>query len=410
MNKTSDSSFKPGAGEVPPVLAGRKKEKEVIKLGLERLKDGLSPGQNIALIGPRGNGKTALLKWAKEQVGLYNGEVECVELNPNRFRAHEELVRSFENRGVLSNVAGVGIKTPVVEFEVSRQGHEKKELRHVLEQRCAGNGLAVLVDEAHTLYKHPDAVREFLVDMQTLAGDRRPLLLILAGTPEISMRFAEIEASFWNRMKKLGIGLLDSADAQEALRIPLKDMGYGIEEKTLDRAAGEAQCYPYFLQIVGAELHRAAKTDPGKLGSGREIGDAILEQALKEFGAERDNYYSDRYRELRQAGILPAAEAVARRFVLHKERSISGAAFELAVEQSIDTGMEELAKSGGIKPAAWFEAKLRDVGFVWSPIGNERSCEPGIPSLMNYILEWSGDRQRELERIRQSSPSDSAPG
>ena len=281
-------------------------------------------------------------------------------------------------------------------------------LRHVLEQRCSGNGLAVLIDEAHTLNKHPDAVREFFVDMQTLAGDGRPLLLILAGTLEISTRFAEIEASFWNRIKKFGVGLLDDADAQEALRVPLKDMGYNIEDKTLGRAVNEAQRYPYFIQIVGAELHRAAEAAPGKLGSGNEIGDAVLGQALKEFGAERDNYYNDRYRELRQAGILPVAEAVARRFVTHKEKSISGAAFELAVERSIDARMEELAKSSGIKPAAWFESKLREVGFVWSPIGHERSCEPGIPSLMNYVLEWSGDRDRELKRIRESTSPDPA--
>ena len=410
MNKAPDLSFKPGPGEVPPVLAGRKKEKERIRLILDRLKNGLSPGQNIALIGPRGNGKTALLKWVKEQVGLYKGKVECVELNPNCFRAHDELIRSLENRGVLSKVTGVGIKTPVVEFEVSRQGAEKKTLRHVLEQRCSGNGLAILIDEAHTLYKHPDAVREFFVDMQTLAGDGRPLLLILAGTPEISMRLAGIEASFWNRIKKFGIGLLDDADAQDALRIPLKGMGYSIANKTLERAVNEAQHYPYFIQIVGAELHRATEAELGKLRSGNEIGNAILERALKEFGADRDNYYNDRYRELRQADILPAAEAVARRFVSQKEKSISGAAFELAVEQSIDARMEELAKSSGIKPAAWFEAKLREVGFVWSPIGNERLCEPGIPSLMNYILEWSGDRDRELKRIRESTPPGQAAG
>ena len=139
---------------------------------------------------------------------------------------------------------------------------------------------------------------------------------------------------------------------------------------------------------MGSKLHRAAEAE---LGGGKEIGCEILEQALTEFGAERDNYYNLRYRELRRENILHVAEAVASRFVLHKEGSITGAALEITIEKCI--GGRESTKSGITKLAAELEDKLRDNGFVWSHIGSERWCEPGIASLMNYVLERKADRE-----------------
>ena len=153
---------------------------------------------------------------------------------------------------------------------------------------------------------------------------------------------------------------------------------------------------------MGARLHRVAEAALG-IGSEKEekeIDRAILEQALREFGTERDNYYNLRYRELRDDGILPVAEAVASRFVLHNEGSITGAALEVTIQECIYG--RESTESGITKLAAELENKLRDRGFVWSQIGKERWCEPGIPSLMNYILDWKDDRDRELERIRES--------
>ena len=216
------------------------------------------------------------------------------------------------------------------------------------------------------------------------------MLLILAGTPDITPRLNAIEATFWDRLNKIDIGLLSAEAAREALQIPLEGMGFRIEAGILDKAADEAQCYPYFLQVVGEALHQAAEAEPG---SG--IGGAVLERALEKLQIRKNNYYSGRYRELRKAGLLPAAEAVARLFV-SKKKSISNAAFEVAVERSLDEKMEELAKSKGwIEPAAWFEAKLRDFGFVWSRIGYEHLCEPGIPSLMDYVMEMARERERE---------------
>lgn len=213
------------------------------------------------------------------------------------------------------------------------------------------------------------------------------MLLILAGTPNVSVRLNKIEATFWDRMDKIGVGLLDAEASQKALRTPLERMGYGVKADTLKKAANEAQCYPYFLQLIGRELHRVAKADPGKLGCGNEIGGAVLKKALKKFRLARNNYYSGRYRELRTRGVLRSAEAVARLFVSQKRNSISAAAIEATVARSIDTKLEELAKRRGeIDPAVWVEEELRYAGFVWSHIGQEEFCEPGIPSLMDYIL------------------------
>lgn len=410
MNKISDLSFKPGAGEIPPVMAGREKEQSRIKLVLDRLKAGLSPGQNIALIGPRGNGKTVLLKWVKGQVDSSAGKIKCVELIPENFESHRDLAtaltdpKSFSARAFgwlssLTSLHGLGVG-------ISRKETAKKPLRHMLKKRCSKNGLAILIDESHKLYHYPKLVSAFFNDVQVLVGDGCPLLLVLAGTPNITKRLAMIEATFWSRTKKIGIGLLEEAAAREALRIPFERMGYSIKADIVEAAAREAQCYPYFLQVVGDALHCAARKDSNKPRSGNEISKEILAQALEELNDSKMNYYEERYLELFDAGVLPAAEAVARRFILQKEKSISAAAFEVAVSLSIDKKMEELVKkNGGAEPAARVGSELRDFGFVWSQIGKEDSYEAGIPSLMNYVVERADKRESELRRIRELAQS-----
>ena len=390
MNKPCAAKFKPGFGKVPPEFAGRDDEMAVITETLDDLGVRSCPAANIALIGPRGNGKTSLLRWVQTQIDRREDGIECVVLSADRFSSHHDLVYALATQGLLSALAGDGFSATIKlfgsEVAFSRQRAAKKLLRPVLEKKCSENGLAILIDEAHTLDRYLDAVREFFNEVQML--EMRPLLLILAGTPSISTRLNKIEATFWNRLDKIGVGLLDAEAAQKALRIPLERMGYGVKADTLEKAADEAQHYPYFLQVIGRELHRAAKSDPGKLGRGNEIGGAILDRALKEFRLARNNYYSGRYQELRTRGILRSAEAVARLFASHKRNSISTAAMEAVVARSIDTKLEELARrKGEIDPAAWVEEELRYVGFFWSHVGQEEFCEPGIPSLMDYTLK-----------------------
>ena len=392
MTTGTNPKFTPGAGTTPPVLAGREREKAVIIEALEDLGEGCNPSANIALIGPRGNGKTALLRWAETHVDHYGGKIKCAVLNPGCFSSHSDLVDALADHGMLatliSDVHSASINLLGTGISLSRQEAAKKLLGPVLEKMCSNSGLALLVDEAHTLHHNPRVARAFFNDAQALAGKGRPLLLILAGTPDTSSRLNGIEATFWNRLDKIGIGRLDMAASQEALRAPLERMGYRIEADALDQAADAAQRYPYFIQLVGRELHRSAKAEPDKLVDGDRIGGAILEQALNAFRIASNAYFADRWSELEAGGILASAEAVARLFVAQQTISISTSAIKSTIGRSIDKKLEERAKaSGGIEPALWVEANLRNVGFIWSRFGTEDRCEPGIPSLMNYVID-----------------------
>ena len=55
--------FVPGRGQMPPYLAGREREQKALISLLAYLKAGRGAPRDAVLSGPRGNGKTALLRW-----------------------------------------------------------------------------------------------------------------------------------------------------------------------------------------------------------------------------------------------------------------------------------------------------------------------------------------------------------
>ena len=87
--------FRPGSGGMPPHLAGRESEQSFFRDLLTDLSNGVSPPSEVILYGPRGNGKTVLLRWLEQEAESRPG-IEAVRLTPSeissRTRLAEELL------------------------------------------------------------------------------------------------------------------------------------------------------------------------------------------------------------------------------------------------------------------------------------------------------------------------------
>ena len=358
--------FRPGHGGLPPYLAGREPEQTVFRKVMGDLRSGVPVPRSLVLYGPRGNGKTALLAWA-EREAEGDDRLEVRWLTGGSVPAPEALARRLQLSSLFGRLSADSISFGGVGVSL-RQGEDYPPLEEALEARAKTRPLLILLDEAHTL--KPE-VGQWLLNAAQVAGRRSPFLLVLAGTPDLAARLSEMGASFWNRAEQLPLGRLDETAAAEAIRRPLAVDGIAIEEEALARIVRESHGYPFFVQLWGQAVWDRIR---GSATGAGVVTTAVLEEASGGFVAQRNRYYLDRFRELKKGNLLPAARAVAAAF--RDETSLSDAAFERAL------GGGDADGPGSAEAA---EA-LEHLGFVWQA-GGTPSWEPGIPSLMDYMLE-----------------------
>ena len=306
--KAPQRVFAPGAGAAPPALTGREREQEVLTQCLADLLGGNAPPHDVALMGPRGNGKTVLLNWFADAC-RDAGRVDIARLSPSRIRtgqalAHALLPVSFIQKVLPRKlgVAGVG------QAEWAAPERSAQDLMERLTARCRRRPVVVLVDEAHTLSRE---VGQLLLNLSQEVRADAPFLLVLAGTPGLPAHLSTMNASFWSRLGdgRLGIGLLSDAAARAALVEPLAGHDVSIDVGALDAVVEHSQRYPYFIQLWGEALWKR-RTDTG----GTRLTAAYVDSARSDVTARITDYYQDRYRELEACGMLQAAVAVAPMF------------------------------------------------------------------------------------------------
>ena len=374
MQATEQRLFQPGDGVAPPLLTGREREQAALLQCLADLAGGAAPPHNVVLTGPRGNGKTVLLNWF-EHACRDAGDVDIVRLSPSRIRTGQALadlllpatgIRKFLPRRF--GLTGVGRAEWAVPVP------SEQELTERLTARCRERPVVVLLDEAHTL--DPDVGQRLLNASQEVRANA-PFLLVLAGTPGLAAHLGSMHASFWDRLDDglLGIGLLSDAAVRAALVEPLAAHGVGIDGGVLDAVVADSQHYPYFIQIWG----RALWQQHGATGATR-LTPAHLDAARPDVTGRVTDYYENRYVELDRSGCLAAAEHVAARF--RTKPTLTYEELKSAVKECLVPDPDP----GSVQAAL---ATLQRLGFVWRPPGQLPPVryEPGIPSLMTYVLD-----------------------
>ncbi len=373
--------FTPGTGAVPPYLAGRKREQEYFRDCVEALKKRKALSRDMVVYGPRGNGKTALLRYLQQETLQKTAKtLEIVWATPGKMETPEQLTsllwgkKKFRDR--LQKVTGsVGWMPGAAGIEIDLSS-SLSAIENLISEKCKRKPLILIVDEAHRL--RPEIAENLLNASQTVRSEGRPFLLVLAGTPNLRATLASANASFWDRNELFPLGRLLPEEARDAIIVPLQETGVSFASGVVEEIVERTHCYPFFLQVHGDCLARRMQQS-----GARTVSMDMLQEVEAETVSKRDAMYQIRFDEIKKAGLLTVAANVANAFIQNKQPHLH----ERTVEEAIRKGMADDGDPVTDRDIMGKLEQLSHLGYVWR-IGGY-NYEPGIPSLMSFVQEYS---------------------
>jgi AAA ATPase domain len=346
--RVAKNPYSPGVGTRPPYLAGRAGE---IRRFERLLDDYPEKRRNVRITGLRGVGKTVLLKeyeriarrrdwvvvrrdwsarlckesdFATALAGYLQETVEALSLKAKLKKGASAALQAI-GRIELQIAEDVTIAIRPGASEPPKSVLEDR-LRVALAEvgslaRAQDRGVALLFDEAHSVYDRPakhqfplGALLSAIVAVQDQDEPPLPVMLVLCGLPPLT---ANIHAARSNAERLFRAEMIENLPLQavppatlsaaaQALVEPPSEITY--DEGVAERVARDVDGYPYFIQWFGEALWDAAD-----LYGKHTISDELYTRERRAIQSSLDDeFFEPRYRDARQAdqGTLRVAASL----------------------------------------------------------------------------------------------------
>lgn len=352
MSQEFRNPFRPGAGHMPPYLAGREQEREEFArlLGQETILE------NLVLTGLRGVGKTVLLETFKPiatspgqfadrdavQLAL-PGSSSRIAMSGGWLWVGTDLSESSsisEERLALRLITDLAVVTSPIVIRVEERRHAgfteptevvrrtldfaalleiwnstpgiaSDKLKAVLETVASAiaplgkRGIVFAYDEAQNLADH-SAKGEYplslLLDVfQSLQRKGIPFMLALTGLPTLFPKLVEARTFSERMFHVVMLDRLDEAAARDAILRPIDHAQSPIylSETSVERIYALTRGYPYFIQYVCREVFDVWTQQMNAGGEPEHIPEeAIIRKLDTDFFAGRWARATDRQRDL----------------------------------------------------------------------------------------------------------------
>jgi len=277
--------YRPGAGHMPPHLAGRERESAEFDLLLKQE----TILENLVLTGLRGVGKTVLLEKFKERavaagwlwVGADLSESASISEQNLSMRLLADLsVTTSAFTAEVPQPQGIGFQSPAppanervaLSYPVlqamfnNTPGLVSDKIKGVLEfvhEVLSAHGRTKVVfayDEAQNLSDHASKDQfplSVLLDVfQSIQRKGVGFMLVLAGLPTLFPKLVEARTYSERMFHVVMLGRLSGSESREAIEKPIEVANCPISfaADSVEQIYGQSGGYPYFIQFICREV------------------------------------------------------------------------------------------------------------------------------------------------------------
>ncbi len=399
MNVEFTNPFRPGAGHMPPYLAGREEE----KTEFSRLLSQTTIYENMILTGRRGVGKTVLLDTLKPLAIAKGWLWVGTDLSEAASISEDNLaLRLLTDLSVVTSTVVVASKetqksgfkgdTSKVEYTLSFQflftiytetpGLVADKIKAVLEfvWRCLSplstRGIIFAYDEAQNLSDHAEKDQfplSLLLDVfQSIQKKNIPFMLALTGLPNLFPKLVDARTFAERMFRVVQIDRLQEGASRDAILKPIQDAKcpINLSDEFVVIIVEMSGGYPYFIQFICREVYDVVIQ---KMNAGQTPAVPINEITRKldtDFFAGRWSKATDRQRDL----LIVIA-------------SLENCDSEFTVQEVVEESKKTASKHFSASHASQMLASLCDVGLVFKSRYGRYSL--GVPLLAKFILRWS---------------------